>query len=208
MPANNSGIVEIHGKQYETVALRVKKFREQFPGHALQTKIVRLDQDEVVMEAQVMNADGRIVANGHAQEFRESSQINRTSYVENCETSALGRALATFGLGGTEFASADEVAHAITGKAAPSGASGAAHCKDTFEAMSEDEQKFLQTIAADVIALLDEGRDVEAHSHLEAQKLDNDEKTAIWSLFGSKQRSALKKAGASKKPYVDEKAAA
>ena len=57
--------------------------------------------------------DNAIIATGHAQEFRKASQINGTSYVENCETSAIGRALACLGIGGTEFASANEVVNAI-----------------------------------------------------------------------------------------------
>ena len=62
------------------------------------------------------SSDLLIVATGHAEEYRDSSKINKTSALENAETSAIGRALASFGLGGTEFASADEVARAINGK--------------------------------------------------------------------------------------------
>ena len=51
---------------------------------------------------------------GHAEEVYDSSMINKTSALENCETSAIGRALASAGFGGTEFASADEVANAIS----------------------------------------------------------------------------------------------
>lgn len=118
-----SGIVEIHGRQYETVALRVQKFREKHPGFTLKTNIIRLDQEEVLIEAQILDDTGRLIANGHAQEFRQSSQINRTSYVENCETSAIGRALAAFGLSGSEFATADELANAISNKREPQGLS-------------------------------------------------------------------------------------
>lgn len=204
---NKSGVVEIHGREYETVALRVQKFRAKYPAYTLQTKVVRLDQDEVLIEACISDEQGRLIANGHAQEFRQSSAINKTSYVENCETSAIGRALAAFGLGGSEFASADEVANAITNKKPPeSGANGAQVCKDEFNAMPAEEQKFLQETAANVTALLDEKRDDEAYNLLHT--LDNEEKVAIWSLFSSKQRSALKKIGDGKKTYMDEKAAA
>ncbi len=57
---------------------------------------------------------GRTLSTGLAEEVRGSTNINKTSALENCETSAIGRALAFFGLGGTEIASADEVANAIT----------------------------------------------------------------------------------------------
>jgi hypothetical protein len=113
MKMAKQGFVEIHGKAYETVASRVARFREFYPEYTIQTKIIKIDADECIVEAGILNEDSRLIANGHAQEFRANSQINRTSYVENCETSAIGRALAAFGIGGTEFASANEVVNAI-----------------------------------------------------------------------------------------------
>ena len=113
----DTGYVNIHGKQYKTVAARVADFREQFGvGYGLITEIIEADTNVVRMKASIINMEGMILATGHAEEYRESSKINKTSALENAETSAIGRALAAFGLGGTEFASADEVARAITGK--------------------------------------------------------------------------------------------
>jgi hypothetical protein len=109
----DTGITNIRGKEYHTVALRVSKFRDACPNYALTTSVVVRDQECVVMQAQIADETGRIVATGHAEEYRTSSQINRTSALENCETSAIGRALAAFGFGGTEFASANEVQNAI-----------------------------------------------------------------------------------------------
>lgn len=109
----NTGIVDIRGKQYQTVALRVQTFRQQHPEHSLTTDVVERAEDCVVMRATIADANGRVIATGHAEEYRKSSQINRTSALENAETSAIGRALAAFGLGGTEFASANEVVNAI-----------------------------------------------------------------------------------------------
>jgi len=109
----NTGIVNIRGKEYQTVALRVQKFREQHPDWSIITALISRDADTVVMLASVMNDQGRIIATGHAEEFRSASQINSTSALENCETSAIGRALAAAGFGGTEFASANEVQNAI-----------------------------------------------------------------------------------------------
>jgi len=111
------GYVDIHGKPYKTVAARVADFREQFGvGYGLVTEIIEADAQVVRMKASIVNIEGMVLATGHAEEYRESSKINKTSALENAETSAIGRALASFGLGGTEFASADEVARAITGK--------------------------------------------------------------------------------------------
>lgn len=111
-----SGIVEIHGKQYKTVACRVNEFRqsELYSGFSIQTEIISTDADHVVMTAKIIDGDNRLIATGHAEEKRGSSSINKTSALENCETSAIGRALANIGLAGEEFASADEVANAIS----------------------------------------------------------------------------------------------
>ena len=64
--------------------------------------------------AVITDADGRQLSSGIAEERRNASKINQTSATENCETSAVGRALAFFGMAGTEIASADEVAGAIS----------------------------------------------------------------------------------------------
>lgn len=109
----NTGIVNIRGKEYQTVALRVSKFREAHPDWELSTEIIKADDKVVIMQARIYNADGKCISTGHAEEYRESSQINSTSALENCETSAIGRALAAAGFGGTEFASANEVQNAI-----------------------------------------------------------------------------------------------
>jgi len=113
----DTGFVNIHGKQYKTVAARVNDFRAQYGlEYSLITEIIYADELVVRMKCSVIRLDGIAVATGHAEEYRDSSKINKTSALENAETSAIGRALASFGLGGTEFASADEVARAINGK--------------------------------------------------------------------------------------------
>jgi len=109
----NTGIVNIRGKEYMTVALRVQQFRESHPDWSIVTEIVHRDADEVVMLAKIFNDQGRVISTGHAEEKRKASQINSTSALENCETSAIGRALAGAGFGGSEFASANEVQNAI-----------------------------------------------------------------------------------------------
>ena len=113
----NNGIVNIRGKEYKTVALRVQEFRDKFPNYFLTTEIVKIDDEQCIIKAYAgIHIDGGVqtFATGHAQEFRKSSQINGTSYVENCETSAIGRCLSALGLlSGGEFASANEVVNAI-----------------------------------------------------------------------------------------------
>jgi hypothetical protein len=110
---SNTGIVNIRGKEYQTVALRVQKFREAHPNWSLTSEVLFRDADCVVMKSMIADETGRVLATGHAEEYRNSSQINGTSALENAETSAHGRCLAALGLGGTEFASANEVQNAI-----------------------------------------------------------------------------------------------
>lgn len=188
----NSGTVEIHGRIYETVASRVQKFRAAHESYTLKTDIKRLDDEMVVMEAQILDESGRLIANGHAQEFRQSSQINRTSYVENCETSAIGRALAALGFGGTEFATADELANAINNKQPPQKITPTA---GVFESLSTDMQNHLLDIAHRVSSLLKRGDLVGAWDELTShdKDLNEDGKVGLWAQFDSKERAALKK---------------
>lgn len=112
--AADTGIVQIHGKAYMTVAHRINKFREDHPDWSIATDLVSADDERVVVKAVIANPAQQIIATGYAEEVRSASAINRTSAIENAETSAVGRALAFYGLAGTEIASADEVAGAIT----------------------------------------------------------------------------------------------
>lgn len=114
MSKKDTGIVNIHGKQYKTVAARVNDFRS-IHKHDLSivTELVSATDKMVVMKASIINPSGFVIATGYAEEVRGSTNINKTSSLENCETSAIGRCLAAFGLAGTEYASADEVANAI-----------------------------------------------------------------------------------------------
>ena len=105
--------VKIHGKDYMEVKDRLQIFRTQYPNHCLVTEIHNLTEDRVVMKASVIKVDGEfqvVVATGFAFEDKGSTTINKTSFIENCETSAWGRALANFGIGlDTAVSSAEEV---------------------------------------------------------------------------------------------------
>ena len=104
----------IKGKPYVEVVERLKYFRANFADHSLTTEVVQLTPDFCVLNAIITDPNGRIVASGMAQEDRTSSAINKTSYVENCESSAWGRALGNFGIGlETSIATAEEMTIAI-----------------------------------------------------------------------------------------------
>lgn len=106
--------IDIKGKPYVTVNERLKHFRETFPDHSLITDIISSEDGICIIKAVITNKEGRVLATGHAYEKEGSTFINKTSHLENCETSAWGRALGNFGIGiDTSVASAEEVANAI-----------------------------------------------------------------------------------------------
>jgi hypothetical protein len=106
--------INIKGKNYVMVNERIKFFREKYQGWSLTSDIVNLTEDTCVIKATICDENGVIKATGYAQEDRTSSMINKTSFVENCETSAWGRALGNLGIGiDDSIASAEEVDMAI-----------------------------------------------------------------------------------------------
>lgn len=106
--------IEVKGKNYTCVAARISAFRELCPVGTISTEILSLADGVVTMKTTITDENGKILATGMAQEKETSSYINKTSYIENCETSAVGRALGMLGIGSDEqMASAEEVANAI-----------------------------------------------------------------------------------------------
>ena len=104
--------VLIHDREYKTVAERIHEMSTDTKGkYDLITKVIGQANGAVLMKATLTLERGVYV--GHAYEREDAGYINKTSHVENCETSAIGRALASAGYAGSEFASADEVANAI-----------------------------------------------------------------------------------------------
>lgn len=107
------------GKEYAEVPQRVRAFRMLHPDGCISSEIVSLNNGVVVIKATVCDKEGRVLGTGHAYEKEGNGFINKTSYIENCETSAWGRALAACGIvGGNEdtagsIASAEEVMNAI-----------------------------------------------------------------------------------------------
>jgi hypothetical protein len=116
----DSDKTNIKGKLYTTVNTRLQTFRKHFGVDAnIKTKILHNDLERVVVEATVsIYKDGswRDIGNDCAEEFRAQGMVNKTSALENCSTSAIGRALSACGLGGSEYASAFEMDNAINNK--------------------------------------------------------------------------------------------
>lgn len=104
----------IKGKEYAEVPQRVKAFRMLHPNGTIDTQIVSHENGVVVIKATVADEGGNILGTGHACEKEGSNFINKESYVENCETSAVGRALGFVGLGiDTSICSAEELTNAL-----------------------------------------------------------------------------------------------
>jgi hypothetical protein len=154
---SNTGKVNIRGKEYLTVAYRIKQFRVDHPDWQIHTDIVHMDDDRVVVRAEICDSASVTIASGHAEEKRSSSQINQTSALENCESSAVGRALAFAGYGGSEIASADEVQNAIYQQenknprvekmtAAVNACGSLEDLKVVWGAMNEADRKAMQSI--------------------------------------------------------------
>ena len=105
-------MVKIHGKEYKTVAERILEVHKATKGnYSINTALISWEDGVVIMKAELSFNDNTYT--GHAYEKEGTTQINRTSALENCETSAIGRSLASAGFLGTEFASANEVENAI-----------------------------------------------------------------------------------------------
>ena len=106
--------VNIKGKEYVEVNERLIYFRKTYPNHSLTSEVLEKTDKSILILATISDENGRVISTGMAEEEKGSTFINKTSYVENCETSAWGRALANFGIGlDTSVASADEVQNAI-----------------------------------------------------------------------------------------------
>jgi hypothetical protein len=105
--------VDIKGKSYVMVHERIAYFREIYPEGSLTTELLSSVDGVHTFRAVAVN-NGNILATGHASEKDGSSFINKTSALENAETSAIGRALGILGIGIiTSVASAEEVSNAV-----------------------------------------------------------------------------------------------
>lgn len=110
--SDQEGVVMIRNKPYHTVAKRLRTFWDKHPEWRIKTKVE--DAAEIVrVKATIYDERGTAKANGYAEECRGQGDVNKTSAMENCETSAIGRALGVLGMGGTHIASAEEMEIAL-----------------------------------------------------------------------------------------------
>lgn len=105
---------EIKGKDYAEVNQRIKAYRMVYPKGTILTEMISNENGICIFKASVCDENGKVLGTGTAYEKENSTFINKTSYLENCETSAVGRALGMAGFGiDTSVASAEEVQNAI-----------------------------------------------------------------------------------------------
>ncbi len=103
----------LKGKDYAEVNQRIKAFRSLYPEGQIMTELVSNENGMCIFRA-VISGDGKVLGTGTAYEVEGSTFINKSSYIENCETSAVGRALAMCGIGiDASVASFEEVGNAI-----------------------------------------------------------------------------------------------
>ena len=188
----NKGIsyTDVRGKNYAEVAQRVQAFRKLIPGGFITTEILSNENGVVYMKAEagyMDNGQKVTLATGHAFERQDASNINKTSFIENCETSAVGRALGFIGLGSEKsIASAEEVDNAI--KTQEAIASGKVADPVKRDAPAKVEQA--QTLPADpvppVLAFLAKERE----ALRVVREMDKTQNNAIWNA----QVKALKEA--------------
>lgn len=135
--------IPVKGKEYVEVNARVDAFRQLYPNGAITTEIVALENGVCVIKATVSDDVGNVLATGTAYEKEGSTFINKTSYIENCETSAVGRALGFMGIGIKQsIASAEEVEIAIMNQ-------------EGMKPISEGHQKILRDLIFDTESDLD-----------------------------------------------------
>lgn len=163
--------VSIKGKPYIEVNERIKYFHAQkkYDKWGIETikikdEICQQKKDRLVQFRAVIFDENKLIkSTGHAEEYQSSSYINKTSFIENCETSAIGRALGLLGIGiDTSIASAEEVSTAITNQD-----------QDNTPWLKETELK----------ALLEKGTKVQAVKVLAAYKMKNEYKNQITNKF-------------------------
>lgn len=146
-------MLNLKGNDYAMVPERVTAFRKLYPEGFITTEIISHDGTVVTMQATVGYYDNGakvILGTGLAQEVKGKGMVNSTSYIENCETSAVGRALGMLGLGinGGGICSAEELANAVIAQKQPD-----VPAKEEYADMNDLRMDILSIVNGDVSAL-------------------------------------------------------
>ena len=197
--------IEVKGKNYTCVAARISAFRELCPVGTISTEILSLADGVVTMKTTITDENGKILATGMAQEKETSSYINKTSYIENCETSAVGRALGMLGIGSDEqMASAEEVANAINNQNKQANNQSQqnqtpAKTKEEVEAEKARIQKEKEEAAKKALEAIDNDKIIQLKKMFFAYKFKEDNLLAYYHLERLEQMTNSQHADFSKK---------
>lgn len=101
-------------EDYQKVAGRQQIFKKKFSTHKITTHLLDTciidGKHQVIIKCEILNGSGKVCATGIALEREGTSKINKTNWLENCETSAIGRAFRALGIGDNDnYASKEEV---------------------------------------------------------------------------------------------------
>lgn len=206
----NKGIkyTDVKGKNYAEVAQRVQVFRKLIPDGFITTDIISLEGGVVTMKAEAgyyENGQRVVLASGLAFEKQETSFINKTSYIENCETSAVGRALGFIGIGSeASIASVEELVNAINQqenmKRAEKPAAPAKPAEPAKPVKVTKSDKLPQAVPADPVSPVLEFLAKEREALRIMREMDKKENDALWSA----QVKALQNGGIiPKKPLAE-----
>ena len=105
---------DIKGSDYAPVNERIKAYRKVYPTGRIHSRIEEIKDDYVRFVVEITDEQGHLIATGTASEMltgdAKKDYINKTSMIENCETSAVGRALGFAGFGVDKaIASAEDI---------------------------------------------------------------------------------------------------
>lgn len=185
--------INLQGKSYATVGERVKAFRERYGDTGqLLSEIVQNDDEKVVMKSHCI-VDGVILGTGFAEEIRGSTQVNKSSALENAETSSLGRAISfatAIMSDGSQLASTEEIQNAIVQQSQVD-----AHLKTMKVAVAYVSTAFKNAIAEDDEEGIEEARaDMHGNQHLrsEVNKLLNAEEEEYMRDYMAKKSEQAK----------------
>lgn len=162
--------INIKGKEYVQVNERIKYFRENYKNWSLTSEIVSLENGVCVIKAIIKDENEIVRATGLAYEKEGSTSVNKTSYIENCETSAWGRALGNLGIGiDTSIASAEEVKNAMLNQKDKPKTKGAT-CQDADIYIAVAKINDIDTLKSYYLANKDNVEDQKAFNELVNQR--------------------------------------
>jgi hypothetical protein len=148
--------IPIHGKEYVEVKTRVQYFRKNYPNGSIVTDVLQQDNESITTQTKIF-IDDKLVSSGIAHEDKNVSHINKTSFIECCETSSVGRALGMLGIGiESSVDTADTIRRAIDQQDASKKVEDLLNYKaeqlgiQLFNAINEDDEDSIKAIVSEM----------------------------------------------------------